>query len=375
MSPWYCAQESTGMELPVVAWTWQRHWTESTQLSNLSRAKQASSERELASMGMARQSVVSTAHRVHGSIRGQDDFGHCRRIFKVHWCAYHDVFNHSADHPAIALQQTFSTHGLPCTIVSDNGSPFTSLEFRQYCSMNGIKHIRSSPFHPATNGLAERAVQTIKRGWRRWEEISKQGCSNYWDAIASLHIRQQANRQHRCWCQRHRDSGLICFFLGENRVLQQQEKAQESRNPAVPEHMFYVGDTVWAMIFAAAAPKWLPGVLQHCLGPVSPTVGLTDRRLWRRHTDHIRARLPEENVTTTSPRPPEGTCCSTCESCPTCESCSTCERGYRRSCDGEITTRSVIEGLCNRQCCTEFNDKSSCRSGTSQIDKIRATDH
>ena len=30
------------------------------------------------------QSVVSTAHRLHGSIRGQGYFGHCRRIFKVH---------------------------------------------------------------------------------------------------------------------------------------------------------------------------------------------------------------------------------------------------------------------------------------------------
>ena len=30
-------------------------------------------------------------------------------------------------------------------------------------------------------------------------------------------------------------------------------------------------------------------------------------RVWRRHIDHLRARLPEENVTTTSPRPPEST--------------------------------------------------------------------
>ena len=72
--------------------------------------------------------------------------------------------------------------------------------------------------------------------------------------------------------------------------------------------MFHVGDTVWAMEFSAAAPTWLPGVLQHCLGPgpVSFAFGLKDGRVWRRHTDHIRARLPEGNVTTTSPRPPDG---------------------------------------------------------------------
>ena len=40
----------------------------------------------------------------------------------------------------LRLWQTFSTHGLHCTIVSDNGSPFTILKLHQYCSMNGIKH-------------------------------------------------------------------------------------------------------------------------------------------------------------------------------------------------------------------------------------------
>ena len=55
----------------------------------------------------------------------------------------------------------------------------------------------------------------------------------------------------------------------ENPELQQQQKVQESYNSAVPEQMFYVGDTVWAINFAANAPKWLPGVLQYCLGQVS----------------------------------------------------------------------------------------------------------
>jgi len=56
------------------------------------------------------------------------------------------------------------THGLPRTVVSDNGSVFTSSEFDQ---KNGICHIRTAPYHPASNGLAERAVQTLKQGLKK----------------------------------------------------------------------------------------------------------------------------------------------------------------------------------------------------------------
>ena len=61
----------------------------------------------------------------------------------------------------------FATHGLPKVVVSDNGSLFTSSEFQQFMPTNGIQHIRTAPYHPASNRLAERALQTVKKGLRK----------------------------------------------------------------------------------------------------------------------------------------------------------------------------------------------------------------
>ena len=65
------------------------------------------------------------------------------------------------------LRSMFATHGLPRTVVSDNGSVFISSEFEDFLQKNGIHHIRTAPYHPASNGLAERAVQTLKEGLKK----------------------------------------------------------------------------------------------------------------------------------------------------------------------------------------------------------------
>ena len=65
------------------------------------------------------------------------------------------------------LQTVFATHGLPEVIVSDNGTAFTSEEFALFVQRNGIRHLTSAPYHPASNGLAERAVQTLKSALKK----------------------------------------------------------------------------------------------------------------------------------------------------------------------------------------------------------------
>lgn len=75
------------------------------------------------------------------------------------------------------LQTVFARFGLPETIVSDNGPCFASTEFDSFLQSNGIKHFTSAPYHPASNGLAERAVQIVKKGLKKVQagSIQEQG--------------------------------------------------------------------------------------------------------------------------------------------------------------------------------------------------------
>ena len=57
-------------------------------------------------------------------------------------------------------------------MVSDNGPQFVSDEFERFLKANRIKYLRSSPYHPLSNGLAERFVQTFKRAMKAGRHCS-----------------------------------------------------------------------------------------------------------------------------------------------------------------------------------------------------------
>ncbi|XP_034279660.2 uncharacterized protein K02A2.6-like [Pantherophis guttatus] len=73
------------------------------------------------------------------------------------------------------LRQLFPTHGLPDVLVLDNGPQFTATQFEGYLADLGVRHVLSAPFHPASNGQAERFVRTAKEALSRlgpgdWQE-------------------------------------------------------------------------------------------------------------------------------------------------------------------------------------------------------------
>lgn len=56
--------------------------------------------------------------------------------------------------------------GVPVTrVMTDNGSCYKAFAFRDACKALGLRHIRTKPYTPKTNGKAERFIQTALREW------------------------------------------------------------------------------------------------------------------------------------------------------------------------------------------------------------------
>jgi len=61
------------------------------------------------------------------------------------WMDVHIMWSTTSAATIVKLREIFVTHGLPETIVNNNGPNFTSVEFENFLSKNGIKYTKVSP--------------------------------------------------------------------------------------------------------------------------------------------------------------------------------------------------------------------------------------
>jgi transposase InsO family protein len=113
-------------------------------------------------------------HRIHG-----DRTTRVRGIGweHVHVCVddasrldYVELLPTNQQHDAIAaLERTLAwsaARGVTIArVISDNGSAYCSRAFAAFCAARGLRHLRTRPYTPRTNGKAERFIQTLLREW------------------------------------------------------------------------------------------------------------------------------------------------------------------------------------------------------------------
>ena len=80
------------------------------------------------------------------------------------WADVIEMSQTTAARTITVLRNVFASHGLPEQIVLVNGPQPSG--FAEFTKLNGIKHIRVSPDHPASNGEAERFVRTFKEAMK-----------------------------------------------------------------------------------------------------------------------------------------------------------------------------------------------------------------
>ena len=59
------------------------------------------------------------------------------------------------------MEGIFQTHGIPESVRSDNGPPFSSAEFQGFLDYLGIVHLKGIPYWPQSNGQVERCNETL----------------------------------------------------------------------------------------------------------------------------------------------------------------------------------------------------------------------
>ncbi|XP_003368791.1 conserved hypothetical protein [Trichinella spiralis] len=173
--------------------------------------------------------------------------------------------------------------------MSDNAAQFVSVEFQQFLKRGAIRHIRIAPFHPASNGQAERMVRTTKEALRKMrlanflfsQRVSP--CATTGKSPAELLMKRR-----------------LRTVLDRINPDIEEEAIEGNSDVTKPDkqkiRIFAPDDIVFARNYAHG-PKWCPATIVTPTGPVSYKVRTTDGQLWKRHLDQLRKRHPSIEVT------------------------------------------------------------------------------
>ncbi|XP_063215713.1 uncharacterized protein K02A2.6-like isoform X1 [Bacillus rossius redtenbacheri] len=199
------------------------------------------------------------------------------------WPEVKAMHNMSSGAVIQALREIFSCHGIPRYLVSDNGTAFVSREMEEFLTKNGVVLMRTPPFHPATNGQAERMVQTVKY------KLRKMGAGDWHTRVARMLLALRSTPLG----ESHKTPAELLMGRPLRTVLDQirpKPSFQGEETQEVTNHhrgrFFLVGQQVLLRDYRGTR-KWIPGTIVSKQGPVTYTTQDKNGNVYRRHVDQL----------------------------------------------------------------------------------------
>lgn len=212
----------------------------------------------------------------------------------THWLEIIPMKNITSISTLDALRVIFARFGLPKFLVTDNGPQLTSSEFEDFCIENGITHIKTTPYHPKSNGLAERTVRTFKERMRASSPSLDQflRLQNFLFSYRNTVRRSTKRTPSQLMFGRHLRSrfDLLKPDVTKNMELEQINQKRNHDLTAVSQQYFAEGDTVW--VNKPLEKGSLPGQVVKQTGPLSYVVNI-DGISRRKHCDQMRKRISD----------------------------------------------------------------------------------
>ena len=213
----------------------------------------------------------------------------------------HPTTSTSSKSTTAILEQEFAHFGYPHTLVTDNATTFMSQEFQAWCKQRGIVHLTGAPYHPATNGAAERLIQSFKQALRKSSLPPKEALQEFLMQYRRIPFASGLSPSELLNGRRIRTKidTLVPSIphLLQGRQSKQASKysnAEDSEVVSKVEHHYSLGDPCYALYFGPRRdrdPRWVPAIVTKVHGTRSVNVRVIPRGpTWRRHLDQLRPR-------------------------------------------------------------------------------------
>lgn len=189
-----------------------------------------------------------------------------------------------------SLRKIFASQGLPDILVTDNGRNFTSREFNSFLKNNGIKHLYSPPYHPASNGQIERAIQTFKNKLKKISDESRPWSEKLPKTLYALRTVPNSctNKTPAEMLNGRRYRTAISSLHPETAPADTEEQLEAAAH-RTPSRTFVVDQPVLARMYGPGE-KWQRATVEMVEGPSAYVVRTEDGELHRRHVDQLISR-------------------------------------------------------------------------------------